>query len=127
MKTLRTLAVALMLWTLPSLGAGCGGPYLALGDDPAAGLENPDPNLVALAALAVARSGDRALQAASLDRLWALLHHRDPLVRSAASRALAEITGTPAGEYEAYRDPAEQEASIGRWRDLSERTLEAAP
>jgi hypothetical protein len=58
-----------------------------------------------------------------VEKLCALLTHRDALVRSAAARALRAITGA-AGTYQPYRDPVEQEESIRTWHELVERYQE---
>jgi len=117
----RTLLLA---WALSLGAAGCSGPYLKLSDDPLAELSSSDPNLVALAALAVSESEDERIKKSALPLLCKLLDHRDPLVRAAASEALERITGVTS-DYEAFRDPAAQEASIHALNDIVARTLEA--
>lgn len=116
---------ALLLAAIISLSAGgCSGPYLKLGDDLLIELSSPDPNIVALAALAVSESSDKRVKEAALPLLCKLLDHRDPLVRAAAGEALERITGVPS-DYEPYRDPAAQEASIEKLNALVSRSLEA--
>lgn len=100
--------------------AGCGSAYLTLNEDPVRDLESSDPNLVALAALHLARAEKSEVSDASLSRLFALLEHRDALVRSAAALALRTLTGTAAG-YQPYLDPQRQGDSIRSWRTLVER------
>ncbi len=119
----RRLRASACLWAV-AVCTGCAGPYLTRCEDPVRELMSPDPNLAALAALEVAASDDPALSAASLPTLCELLHHRDPLVRSAAARALRTITGA-ATNYRPFRDPLDQEESILQWQDLVERVLEA--
>jgi HEAT repeat protein len=85
-------------------------------------LGSSDPNVAALAALSIASSEDPALRAQAVDPLCRLLGHRDPLVRSAAARALEAVTGVEQG-YRAFRDPQDEAARIDSWRAVAERSL----
>ncbi len=113
----------LVLFGCALLAGGCFSRYLKLPEDPVKALGSDDPSIVALAALAVSRSADNAQKRAALQPLCKLLKHRDPLVRSAAARALRKITGRDLG-YEPFVDPYEQEDLIGKWQDLADRLLE---
>jgi len=120
------LLLLLIFWLFLLMGAtlsGCRSAYLEVPEDPIKALAADDPVVIALAAYAISEKTEKAARDPSvLKTLCKLLRHRDPLVRSAAARALRRITGFDAG-YMPFSDPYAQAESINQWESWSERMI----
>lgn len=121
------LSVPFLLFAHTCFGpVGCSYRYAVRPEDPLKALSCEDPTLIALGAVAICECNDSQLRAAAIEPLCRLLQHHDPLVRSAACRALRSITGTDCS-YAPYADPEEHRQEIQRWRALAERALRREP